>query len=153
MRLASIIVTLVTSLGLALGLASSAAADSHGDAPAEEAAPAGSVARAGFTTGVENREPVDDVTTLGNEHGQVYFFTELVDLGGQTIVHRWERDGAEMAAVRFQVGGPRWRVWSTKELDASWTGDWTVSVVDGEGRVLETRTLTYSATPAPPPGE
>ncbi|MDH3520924.1 MAG: DUF2914 domain-containing protein [Myxococcales bacterium] len=116
---------------------------------------AGSVARGVFTSGIVDREPIDEVRVLENDATQIYYFSELRDLAGQSVVHRWEFNGSVMAEVPFDVGGSRWRVSSSKTLDPSWLGDWTVSVVDGAGRVLQQDTFTYiravaDAAPAPP---
>ena len=48
-----------------------------------------------------------------------------------------------MARVPFVVYGPRWRVYSTKTLEPSWTGEWTVRVEDESGRVLHTESFSY----------
>jgi len=47
--------------------------------------------------------------------------------------------------VVFDVKGPRWRVWSSKDLIEDWIGDWTVEIVTDEGEVLAAETFTYSA--------
>ena len=113
--------------------------------PGEPAAetPAGRVTRAGFTSEIIDREPQDSITSLSNEHSGIVFFTELRDLDGYTISHVWEREGAEMARVPFVVNGPRWRVYSTKKLEPSWTGEWTVRVEDENGQVLHTESFSY----------
>ena len=69
---------------------------------------------------------------------------------GQQVTHRWEHDGKVMAEVPFQVGGPRWRVYSSKQLENDWTGEWKVSVVDGNGSTLGVNTFTYEKAPAAP---
>ncbi|HET8761387.1 MAG TPA: DUF2914 domain-containing protein [Nitrospiria bacterium] len=108
------------------------------------AAPASDkVFRAVFTTAVTNREPADQVTSLKSDVQQVFFFTELSGLDGQTITHKWEHAGEVKAEVKFDVKAPRWRVWSSKKFDPSWTGEWTVSVVDGAGAVLAQGKLMY----------
>ena len=119
-------------------------------APAADAAEAGEVTsalgyleRTGFTTAVSEREPQDSVAALSNDHVQVSYFTEARDLGGEQITHRWEHDGKVMAEVPFDIGGTRWRFHSTKKLDPSWVGEWTVSVVDSSGQVLHSDTFTY----------
>lgn len=101
------------------------------------------VARAQFTTAVEDREPVDDVRQLGTEQDSVSFFTELRNLEGRTVTHRWVFDRATVATVEFEVGGPRWRVWSTKDLVPDRTGTWTVLVVDDAGRLHGSWSFEY----------
>lgn len=116
---------------------------------AQQAAPAaeGDVARSAFATAIQDREPVDQIQSATTQTDTIYFFTELKDLEGQTVVHRWEHEGEVMAEVSFDVGGPRWRVWSSKELMPDWTGDWTVKVVDAAGNVLDSEQLQYEAAP------
>ncbi len=96
----------------------------------------GEVARAAFATAIEDREPVDKVEKLPADRQKVYFFTELRDMAGQTVTHRWEHEGKVQAEVKFQVKGPRWRVWSSKNLPTDATGEWKVSVINGAGEVI-----------------
>ena len=103
----------------------------------------GSAARAQFTQSIVDREPVGQVTELTNDNSKVYFFTELRGLKGQSVTHRWEYAGQPYAAVSFNVGSNRWRVWSSKNLQPGWTGVWTVSVVDEGGNLLSEETLNY----------
>lgn len=101
----------------------------------------GSVARSMFTTAVEEREPVDSIDKAPAGTSTVYYYTDLRDFADQTITHRWSYRGEVMAEVPFNVGGPRWRVWSSKNLQPTWTGQWTVTVLDGEGNELTTNAL------------
>ncbi len=98
-----------------------------------------------FTTGVENREPVDQVTFVENDIQKIYLFSDLRRLTGQTVTHRWTYKGQTMAEIAFQVRGPRWRVWSSKDLHLDWLGDWTVEIVSQDGEVFAAETFTYSA--------
>lgn len=112
----------------------------------------GSVARAVFTTGISDREPVDDLVTIPNSLQQVYFFSELRDLDGQIVTHRWEYNGQVMAEVTFKVGGPRWRIYSSKNLLPEWVGKWTVMVVDQSGSPIKASIFEYTqAEPAATP--
>ena len=118
-------------------------------APAPAAA-TGTVARAQFTSAVQDREPTDQITTLGPDKTQVSFFTELKDLANHKVTHRWEHNGKTLLEISFNIGGDRWRVHSTKTLDPSWTGEWKVSVIDQDGGTLGAYTLTYEASQAAP---
>ena len=97
-----------------------------------------------FTTGVENREPVDQVTFVESDIQKIYLFSDLRGLNGQSVTHRWTYKGEMMAEVAFEVRGPRWRVWSSKDLRSDWVGDWTVEIVSQDGEVLAAETFTYS---------
>lgn len=109
---------------------------------------AGQVARATFTSAIEDREPVDGISTLSNDNEKIYFFTELKDMAGQAVAHRWEHNGEVMAEVPFEIGANRWRIYSSKNLDPSWTGEWVVSVIDGQGGTISSKSFTYNATAA-----
>ncbi len=106
----------------------------------------GSVSRATFTTSVVNREPTDTIIQLDNTSQKVFYFTELNGFSGKTVYHRWEYRGKVMAEVGFRVGGPRWRVSSSKQIDPRWTGDWTVVVVDEDGWPLKASVLSYTVS-------
>jgi hypothetical protein len=109
------------------------------------------VARAQFTSAIQDREPVDKVSNLLNDKNRVYFFSEIKDAPNQKITHRWEHDGKVVSETSFDVGGSRWRVFSNKTLDPSQTGEWKVSVVDEAGSTLGTGTFTYEAVQAVKP--
>ena len=113
------------------------------------ATPPGTLARATFTSAIAERKPVDEIDTLPHDQSQIFFFTDLRGFAGQTVLHRWEYKGQTMAEVPFAVRGPRWRVWSSKELEPIWTGDWRVSVVDESGRVIDSRGFRYLEAPSP----
>ena len=104
----------------------------------------GSVARAIFTSQIVDREPVDTLTTIPNTQDKIYFFSDLRDLEGQIITHRWEYNKQVMAEVKFKVGGPRWRVYSSKNLVPDWTGEWTVVVLDESGWPLKASIFEYT---------
>ncbi len=106
----------------------------------------GQVTRSSFTTAISEREPVDQITEIGNDVGRVYYFTELQGMAGQTVTHRWSYNDAVMAEVQLQIGGPRWRVWSSKNLVPEWVGDWSVAVVNEAGEVLGGNRFSYTAT-------
>jgi hypothetical protein len=106
----------------------------------------GRVTRALFTSSIAGREPVDSVLSMSNDSRKIYYFTELEGMQGQEVMHRWEYNGQIMGDVRFQVGGPRWRVWSSKTLNPSWLGDWKVTVLNAAGEVIAENSFRYTAS-------
>jgi hypothetical protein len=114
------------------------------------AAPAGEVKRAQFCTGVAEREPLDDITTLAAPAERVFFFTELIGMAGKTVTHKWSLDGQAMGEVAISVGADRWRCYSNKTLAPTTTGTWKVEVVDDAGNTLAEKTLTYTAATTTP---
>ena len=105
----------------------------------------GTVARAVFTTAIAEREPVDTLESIEAQDQKIYYFTELLDMQGQTATHRWEYNGEAMAEVAFEVQGPRWRVWSSKNLQPAWQGEWKVSVLNSANEVINETTLQVVA--------
>jgi len=101
------------------------------------------VSRSAFTTAIENKEPVSELKTIANDVGRVYFFTELSGLKGNTIIHRWEHNNETLAEISFEIGADRWRTWSSKNIVPSWTGVWTVSVLDEGGNIIDQSTFEY----------
>lgn len=161
-KLFALLSTLVVLPAFAAEYAQPAAAQSGANPPAAAqpaAAPAaqaqtistGTVARAQFTSAVQDREPVDKVSTLPNDKNRVYFFTEIKDAPNQKVTHRWEYNGKVVSETSFDIGGSRWRVFSNKTLDPSQTGVWKVTVVDEAGGTLGASTFTYEAAQAVKP--
>lgn len=102
-----------------------------------------SVARAIFTTGIENREPVNQVLVLSNSSNTIYFFTDLRHLQGQKIIHRWEYEGKTVTSKIFKVDGPRWRVYSKIMLPTEKTGTWSVVVTTDQGLPIKAAIFKY----------
>jgi len=101
------------------------------------------VVRAQFTTSIDNREPVDQVVVLSPPQVEVFFFTELANLEGRTVTHRWEYRGQVVSRVPFEVKGPRWRVYSKYILEPDQFGEWSVTVIDESDWPLYTELFRY----------
>lgn len=108
------------------------------------------VRRAVFTTNVVDREPVDELDSIPRDAANVCFFSEIVNLTGGSITHRWIHGGETMAEVTFDIGGPRWRVYSSKNLDPDRKDSWTVEIVDSVGSTLQRVTLGHDNRPQEP---
>lgn len=73
-----------------------------------------------FVAAVANREPVDELAAIDHPYDEIYFFTELLHLAvgsRRTADNAW---GAVVSEVSFEVGAPRWRVFSRKILRPDW---------------------------------
>lgn len=109
----------------------------------------GSVVRSIFTSAIQDREPIDKLEK-SSESDRLFYFSELRDMSGQTAIHRWEFDGKVMAEVKFDVRGPRWRVWSSKSFVPGWAGDWKVSVLNGAGETISEELISMTEIPSEP---
>ena len=99
------------------------------------------VSRSQFTTAVVNREPTDNVIMLTNNSSKIYYFTELENLKGHNVTHRWQYQGKLMAEIKFDIKSDRWRVFSSKKIRPDWTGEWSVELVDEHGKSLKVNKL------------
>lgn len=110
------------------------------------ASAAGYIARAQFASDVLDREPIDELSkVIQVQYGEiqrVYFFTDIRDLSGSEVAHVWKLNGQEQATIPFDIGGDRWRVWSSKRLMPGLDGHWTVDIVKGD-EVLESHSFDY----------
>ena len=105
---------------------------------------AGEVSRAVFTIGIDNREPVIQVDSINSgSYNSISFFTELSQMTGHNITHQWTYNDKVMFEKTFEVKGPRWRVWTSKTLVPTWTGSWTVNVLDEDRTVLASKSFDY----------
>ncbi len=107
------------------------------------AANKGNIARAQFTTKIEDREPVDQVVVIDNSITTLYFFADVRHMEGRAVTHSWEYDCQVISKKTFTIKGPRWRIYSQKELLPSMTGKWTVVVRDDRGWPLTAVVFRY----------
>jgi hypothetical protein len=102
------------------------------------------ISQAVFATYVVDRQPIDIITEADNSLKKIYFFTNVRNLIGDKITHRWIYKDNIKAEVSFDIKGKRWRVWSSKNIWHTWTGEWTVEVVNSLDEVLLTKTINFT---------
>lgn len=94
----------------------------------------------------ETRSPVGDADAFTVDQGPLTCFTRIVGAAGETsVTHVWYHEGETRSRVHLPVRSPDWRTWSRKSLLPSWTGEWTVKVLDSDGLVLASRDFTITA--------
>ena len=101
------------------------------------------ISTAEFAKEVKDRTPLNIIEELDNSFGKIYFFTNIRNLQGQRVKHRWIYNNKVMAEVDFNVNGPRWRVWSSKNLWPTWLGEWTVEVLNSKDEVFFKKEFNY----------
>ena len=107
-------------------------------------AAAGEIPRALFTTGIDNREPVDIVDSIdSSSSNSITFYSEITNMSGQTVTHQWTHLDKVMFEKTFEVKAERWRVWTSKTLIPNWTGTWTVNVLDADRELLTSKSFEY----------
>ena len=112
----------------------------------KETSPAPTVSAQGFTVlqaevcrSVENREPVGGDTKFPADVARLYFYSKLaLEASNEVQVHHvWRYQGKEMARVTLPVRGPQWRTYSSKTIENSQKGEWSVDLTAGDGTVLK----------------
>ncbi|MDZ7694485.1 MAG: DUF2914 domain-containing protein [Balneolaceae bacterium] len=103
-----------------------------------------------FGTSVENRKIVNADSVFSNSIERVYCFTEVSGSGeATTITHVWYMQDKEMARVKHSG---EWRnhrrTWSSKYILEDWTGEWSVDVLNSDGKVLATKTFRVESAVA-----
>ena len=101
----------------------------------------GGDSRLAFTTLIANKEPTSDLTQVSHTAQQLLFFSELRNLSGKRVTHRWVYNGNVVYEKSFNVGAARWRVWTQKTI-TTYRGPVTVQIVNAAGQVLQTREIT-----------
>lgn len=101
------------------------------------------ISNAEFAMEIKDRTPLNIIEELDNSFGKIYFFTNIRNLQGQSIRHRWIYKNKVMAEVEFDINGPRWRVWSSKNLWSTWLGEWSVEVLNANSEVLYKKEFNY----------
>jgi len=105
--------------------------------------PQQNISEAEFAKKIIDRVPINIVREFDNSLGKIYFFTNIRNLQDTSITHRWIYNNKVMADVVFDIKGPRWRVWSSKNLWHTWTGKWIVEVLTSENKVLYKKEFNY----------
>jgi hypothetical protein len=105
---------------------------------------AGSIANATFTSAIADGAPVDFREAFLATTPVVYFYAELLDLAGQTVKHRWSREGKPLQEVPIAVTRARQPAWSSLAMQPDWTGNWTVEVIDARGEVIGRKNFAYN---------
>jgi hypothetical protein len=105
------------------------------------------ISQAVFAKSVENRAPIEIVTEVDDSLGKIYFFTNIRNLTGDKVTHRWLYQDKVKAEISFDIKGKRWRVWSSKNLWHTWTGQWKVEVVNQNNELLLTKIFEFRKAP------
>ncbi len=96
--------------------------------------------RVQLAKGINNKEPFGVIISpviVDNEKATgVFYFTELRGMKGETVYHEWLLDGKAVFTKRIKILGKRWRASTSKLMNRTYTGNWSVRLKDDQGRVL-----------------
>lgn len=98
------------------------------------------VTRAQLSTGLEEKEPIDEIPNVVamDSDGliRIYLFTEIQGMEGQLQFHDWYLEDERVARVEIRQSVGPMRASSAKFIDRHMVGDWRVEVVTEEGELL-----------------
>lgn len=103
---------------------------------------------------VSSREPqgeLNDISFNADGTAVVWIYSEVVDKRGSLLNYVWLYEGNPIATVKVNIGGNRWRSYSSKVINQSMSGSWRVELQDGEGRLLASADFLLSMTPSEDP--
>ena len=105
------------------------------------------VAELEFCEAVENRMPVEAKEEFDSKVEKVYCWTKIK--GGShknptVIKHQYFYKDEMMAEIELNIGGSPWRTWSYKTIWHTWTGEWTLKIVDEAGKILKIAYFTVN---------
>ena len=96
--------------------------------------------RVQLAKGISGKEPYGEIISpliVDNDKATgVFYFTELRGMRGETVYHEWLRNGKVVYSKPIRILGKRWRASTSKLMNRSYTGNWTVRLKSGNGDVL-----------------
>jgi len=98
-----------------------------------------------ITPMVEDHEPLGTINDIEAENGvlTVYAFSEANNLKDTVLYYVWNLNGRDVATVPIAIGADRWRSHSTKFIEPSMKGQWTVKLQNAQGETLAINQFTY----------
>ena len=102
-----------------------------------------SVGRFVITSGIIDREPVDQIETVPVGTEQIFCFLEARDIAEDTFVtFVWFHNDHQVGSFQLELQqGSRWRTYAYKNLTEG-PGTWRVELHDANGHVVATASLT-----------
>jgi hypothetical protein len=88
---------------------------------------------------VDNKEPRGELSKIAfNSAGSavVWAYSEVIDRAASVLRYVWAHEGKQVAQVKVNVRGNRWRSYSTKVINRRMEGNWRVELQDNQGRLL-----------------
>lgn len=98
------------------------------------------ISRAAIAYSLKQKEPEDIVTgpikTDKAKAVGVYFFTEINNMKGDILFHKWYLNNKKVFSRRLNILGNHWRASTSKLITYSQKGEWHVTLVNQNQQVL-----------------
>ncbi|MCD2453308.1 DUF2914 domain-containing protein [Methylicorpusculum oleiharenae] len=97
------------------------------------------VARASLTSGIHDNQPMDEVVSpirvAKSKATGIFYYTELFNMKGLKLYHQWLHNGKEKLRTPILVKQDHWRVSTSKLFTPAAEGNWSVRLIDQQGRI------------------
>ncbi len=98
------------------------------------------ISRAVLARALNNKEPAGRISTPivadRNKAVGVFFFTEINNMKGEVLFHRWFRNEKPVFKRKITILGNRWRATTSKMITYSGKGHWVVRLTDADGNIF-----------------
>ena len=100
------------------------------------------ISRVTLASGLNDKEPIGKVSLPivvdKTKAKGVFFFTEINNMKGEVLFHRWFRNGKPIFETNDEITilGNRWRASTSKMITYSGKGHWVVKLTDVDGNTL-----------------
>ena len=103
------------------------------------------VTRFVIASSVIENEPIGKINNIifKNNIATVYAFSEVKNLKDSTLYYIWSVDGQQIAKVKLNINGNRWRSHSSKFIQPTMHGQWKVELQNGKDEILAVNRFTY----------
>lgn len=103
------------------------------------------VARFVITSSVIENEPIGEIDniTFKNNIATVYAFSEVKNLKDNILYYIWSVDDQQIAKVKLNINGNRWRSHSSKFIQPTMHGQWKVELQNEQDEILAVNRFTY----------
>ncbi len=103
------------------------------------------VTRFVIASSVIENEPIGKINNIifKNNIATVYAFSEVKNLKDSTLYYIWSVDGQQIAKVKLNINGNRWRSHSSKFIQPTMHGQWKVELQNGKDEILAINRFTY----------
>jgi protease II len=104
------------------------------------------VVRALLTSGIHDNQPMDEVASpisvAKSKATGIFYYTELTNMKGLKLYHQWLQDGKEKLKTPILVKQDHWRVSTSKLFTPKAEGNWSVRLIDQQGRIYHKLNFT-----------
>jgi hypothetical protein len=95
------------------------------------------VEKAALCLDVRNRNPVTEMNRFTSDVNNIYCWARLLNGRGQKIRFIWKVGETVAPSAWLDVSNNQFRVWCPKHVDSKASGEGSVDIVDGTGRLLK----------------